>query len=63
MKYPIWKGVNIGTGYTSITFESMNAIVVVKGVPANVCNNCWGHASRRNLRVVHAVVDAALYVA
>jgi YgiT-type zinc finger domain-containing protein len=30
----------MAAGHTSITFERANATVVVKSVPANVCDNC-----------------------
>ena len=46
-------------GHTGITFERANATVVVKSVPANVCDNC-GEAfiAEEIARKVHDVVEA-----
>ena len=59
MNCPICKSGNMASGYTSITFERANATVVVKSVPANVCDNC-GEAfiAEEIARKVHDVVEA-----
>lgn len=37
---PICKHGNITQGFTTLTFEKENAIIVVKKVPADICDNC-----------------------
>jgi YgiT-type zinc finger domain-containing protein len=37
---PICKSGNMTSGHTSMTFERAGATVVVKGVPADICDNC-----------------------
>ena len=40
MNCPICKSGNMTSGHTSMTFERAGATVVVKGVPADICDNC-----------------------
>ena len=40
MNCPICKSGNMTSGHTSLTFEKAGATVVVKRVPANICDNC-----------------------
>jgi len=42
MKCVICKNGTTKKGKVTVTLEKKNAIVVIKDVPANVCNNC-GH--------------------
>ena len=37
---PICKSGKMEEGYTSLTFEKVSATLVIKGIPANVCDNC-----------------------
>jgi YgiT-type zinc finger domain-containing protein len=61
MNCPICKSGTMIDGYTSITFEKAAATVVVKGIPATVCDNC-GEAFVAEViaRKVHGVVEAEL---
>ena len=61
MNCPICKSGNMAEGLTSITFERANATVVVKSVPANVCDNC-GEAfiAEEIARKVHDVAETEL---
>jgi YgiT-type zinc finger domain-containing protein len=61
MNCPICKNGSMTKGRTSVTFERKNATVVVKSVPANVCENC-GEAFIEEViaRSVHRIVDTEL---
>ena len=61
MNCPICKSGNMASGKTSITFERQNATVVVKSIPANVCDNC-GEAfiDETIARSVHRIVETEL---
>ncbi len=59
MNCPICKSGNMAAGHTSMTFERANATVVVKSVPANVCDNCGeAFVAEEIARKVHDVVEA-----
>lgn len=40
MKCVICKNGETAKGKTTVTLEKNGSIVVIKGVPANICNNC-----------------------
>ncbi len=42
MKCVICKSGELNPGHTTVTLERHGAVVVIKEVPANICNNC-GH--------------------
>ena len=40
MNCPICRHGNMNTGFTSLTLEKENATLVIKHVPAEICDNC-----------------------
>ena len=58
MNCPICKSGDMVSGHTTLTFEKASATVVVKGVPANICDNCGeAFVAEEIARKVHAVVN------
>ena len=58
MNCPICKSGDTVAGYTTLTFEKASATVVVKGVPANICDNCGeAFVAEEIARKVHTVVN------
>lgn len=61
MTCPICKSGFMTVGHTSLTFEKNGATVVVKDIPANVCDNCGeAFVPEEIARHVHEVVEAEL---
>jgi YgiT-type zinc finger domain-containing protein len=51
----------MASGHTSLTFERTGATVVVKGVPANICDNCGeAFVPEEVARRVHDVAQTEL---
>lgn len=56
---PICKSGTMTSGHTSLTFERAGATVVVKSVPANICDNCGeAFVAEDVARRVHDVAQA-----
>ena len=58
---PICKHGEIAPGSTTITLRRGDATIIIKGVPAEICDNCEEyHVSEEVARKVYAVADAAV---
>jgi YgiT-type zinc finger domain-containing protein len=45
MMCPICKHGEMHSGSTTMVFESGNSTIIIKSVPANVCDNCHDYAA------------------
>ena len=58
VKCPVCRYGELSDGVTSMTFERTNATIVVKKVPAEVCENCGeAFVSEEVARRVQTIVD------
>jgi YgiT-type zinc finger domain-containing protein len=49
MKCVVCKTGEAHDGHTTVTLERNNTVIIVKGVPAAVCNNCWEYRLAENI--------------
>lgn len=58
---PICKHGEIAPGFTTIAIQRGEATIIIKGVPASICDNCEEyHLSEEVALKVYAVADAAV---